>query len=301
MVTTTTPTTTTTTTTTTDALVAFVLATVGNPTLSTTTGELAVPAAAQPVGATLHTIQEALAHIAGVRVLAAATLAAVPPETQALLDKTPLKFGSDLECCVLVRADGAVTTLRMCPTERVREAYAAFARNKDDPEAPKYVRFQLNTVPAVVGAFTLCHIGEETYAGRSVARWMTPVTGDRTPFLVPGSASAFRRYVSSESFEGKPCPAMSSSAFFAKPEYVVVAPSVDRAAPPRAKHAKRDVHFEDSSSSDSSDSDAFVGYESDGGYVTDKIHYARRGKDDSGRVTTDNIISGSRNSRTGCT
>ena len=83
---------------------------------------------------------------------------------------------------------------------------------------------------------------------------------------------------------------MSSSAFFAKPEYIVVAPSVDRAAPPRAKHAKRDVHFEDSS-----DSDAFVGYESDGGYVTDKIHYARRGKDDSGRVTTDNIIAGSRN------
>jgi hypothetical protein len=81
---------------------------------------------------------------------------------------------------------------------------------------------------------------------------------------------------------------------------------VDRAAPPQAKrathakHAKRDVHFEDSSS-DSSDSDASVGYESDGGYVTDKIHYARRGKDDSGRVTTDNIISGSRNSRTGCT
>ena len=33
---------------------------------------------------------------------------------------------------------------------------------QDDPEAPKYVRFQLNTVPAVVGAFTLCHIGEET-------------------------------------------------------------------------------------------------------------------------------------------
>ena len=79
---------------------------------------------------------------------------------------------------------------------------------------------------------------------------------------------------------------MSSSAFFAKPEYVVIAPSVDRAAPPQAKrakhaeHAKRDVHFEDSS-----DSDAFVGYESDGGYVTDKIHYARHGKDDSGRVT----------------
>jgi hypothetical protein len=125
------------------ALLAFVLATVGNPIHSTTTGELAVPVASQPVGATLRTIQEALAHIAGVRVLAAASLAAVPPETQALWDKTPLKFGSDLECCVLVRADGAVTTLRMCPTERVREAYAAFSRNKDNPEAPKYVRFQL--------------------------------------------------------------------------------------------------------------------------------------------------------------
>ena len=78
---------------------------------------------------------------------------------------------------------------------------------------------------------------------------------------------------------------MSSSAFFAKPEYVVVAPSVDRAAPPqakRAKNAKRDVRFQDS---DSSYSNASVGYESDGGYVTDKIHYARHGKDDSGRVT----------------
>ena len=99
---------------------------------------------------------------------------------------------------------------------------------------------------------------------------------------------------------------MSSSAFFAKPEYVVIAPSVDRAAPPQAKrakhakHAKRDVRFEDSSSSSDSDSDASVGYESDGGYVTDKIHYARRGNDDTGRVTTDNIIAGARNSRTSC-
>ena len=125
------------------ALVAFVLATVDNPILSTTTGELAVPVASQPVGATLRKIQEALAHITGVRVLAVASLAAVPPETQALLDKTPLRFGSDLECCVLVCADGAVTTLRMCPTERVLKAYTAFSQNKDNPEAAKYVRFQL--------------------------------------------------------------------------------------------------------------------------------------------------------------
>jgi hypothetical protein len=289
------------TTTTTPALAAFVLATVGNPTLNTTTAELAVPAAAQPIGGTVHAIQEALAAITGVRVLPAPShVTAVPPETQALLDKTPLKFGSDLECCVLVHADGTVT-LRLCPIERVREAYAAFARNKDDPETPKYVRFQLNTVPAAVSAFTLCHIGAGTYAGRSVARWMTPITGDRTSFLVPGSVSAFRRCVSSESFEGKPFPSLSSSAFFAKPEYVVAPRPKETVAPQRgAKRAKRAKHNKDVPLEDDTDNcesvsgsecdDASDGYESDGGFVTQNIHYARRGKNDAGRVATDNLI-----------